>query len=68
MSRPSAQLLITIDEAGQINVTGPINDPVLAYGMLECARDAIKDFNDHQQRRIVPADSESLSFVGRGVQ
>lgn len=59
-----AQLLITIDEAGKINITGPIDDPILAYGMLECARDAIRDFNDEQNRRIIPGDARALADVG----
>jgi hypothetical protein len=59
-----AQLVVTIDEAGKISVTGPINDPILAYGMLECARDAIKDFNDQQAKRIIPGSPHELSLVG----
>jgi hypothetical protein len=57
------QLLITLDETGKINVAGPIDDPILAYGLLECARDAIRDFNDQQQRRIVPGTPEALALV-----
>jgi hypothetical protein len=38
-------------------VTGPIDNKLLCYGLLECARDAIKDFNDQraQKSAILPA-------------
>lgn len=61
---PKAQLLITIEHDGKIGVEGPIDDPLLAYGMLECARDAIRDFNDQQKQRIVPGDARALADVG----
>jgi hypothetical protein len=54
-----AQLTITIEDDGRINVNGPINDKLLSYGMLECARDAIKDHAAKNQQRIqlVPGDA-----------
>ena len=41
------QLLIEMNEQGQVNVSGPINQKMLCYGLLDCARDAIKDFTDN---------------------
>jgi hypothetical protein len=38
------QLIINIDEKGQINVTGPIENKLLCYGILECARQAIQNY------------------------
>lgn len=63
MADVKAQLVITIAEGGKINVTGPIDDPILAYGMLEVARDVVREFNDQQNRRIVPASTEELSAL-----
>jgi hypothetical protein len=40
------QLLIEMNEQGQITVNGPIGQKMLCYGMLDCARDAIKDYTD----------------------
>ena len=40
------QLLIMMDEAGNIGIEGPIEQKMLCYGLLDCARDAIKDYND----------------------
>lgn len=64
MADIKAQLVITIAEGGKINVTGPIDDPILAYGMLEVARDVIRDYNAEQQQRIVRPDARSLADVG----
>jgi hypothetical protein len=37
------QILITLN-GNQVQVQGPIDNKVLCYGMLEMARDAIKDY------------------------
>lgn len=39
------KLEITMNvETGNVNVSGPVENKGLCYGMLEMARDAIKDF------------------------
>lgn len=40
-----AKLEITLDDKGSINVQGPIDNKLLAYGLLEAAHDAIQDHN-----------------------
>ena len=39
-----AVLTITIEDNGSISVNGPIHDKILAYGMLEGAKDAIREY------------------------
>lgn len=39
-----AKLEIVFEDNGQITVNGPLEDKILAYGMLEAARDAIQEF------------------------
>ena len=39
-----AVLTITWTQDGQIQVNGPINDKILCYGLLEAAKDAIRDY------------------------
>lgn len=48
-----AQLVITWEDNGNINVQGPIENKLITYGLLEAARDAIKDFNDKAASGIV---------------
>jgi hypothetical protein len=50
-----AQLLITLHENGQIQVEGPLENRILCYGLLECARDALRDMKPAEPKRIVPA-------------
>lgn len=38
------------DEQNQVSVDGPINNRLLAYGMLEMARDVIKDYTEKRRR------------------
>jgi hypothetical protein len=37
------QIIIELDAQGQISVGGPIHDKVLCYGLLEAAKDAVRD-------------------------
>jgi len=39
-----AVMTITIEDNGAISVNGPIHDKILAYGMLESAKDAVREF------------------------
>lgn len=48
-----AQLAITMDETGRISVNGPIDNEILAYGLLEKARQAIYEHNQQKKRSIV---------------
>lgn len=43
--KPRAQIVLTLDHAGRLNVTGPIKDAILCYGMMELAKDVIKTYN-----------------------
>jgi hypothetical protein len=49
-------LTITLDQlSGALNVNGPIQNALLCYGMLEAAKDAIRNSASQGERRIVPA-------------
>ena len=37
------QLTITLTAAGQVSVSGPLENSLICYGMLEAAKDAIRD-------------------------
>ena len=37
------QIVITLHDNGQLTVTGPIQNKAMAYGILELAKDAIRD-------------------------
>ncbi len=52
---PQIELVIRVTPDGAINVSGPIHNKSLCYGLLECARDAIKEHVDKMTRSaIVP--------------
>jgi len=49
------QLVITYSpSSGACNVAGPINNKQLCYGIMELAKDAIRDFVAQQQCRVQP--------------
>lgn len=63
------QLLIEMDENRQILISGPIQDKILSYGLLEAARDAIKDFHDKQAKAaVVPATPGDMLALRRNHQ
>lgn len=43
-------MTITLSPDGKIHVKGPISQKLLAYGLLEAARDAINE--EHQRQRL----------------
>lgn len=47
------ELIIRVDDAGQISVTGPIDNPLIAYGLLEAGRDAIRAHHEQAAKRLV---------------
>lgn len=39
---PDIQLIVTMTDTGQVGVQGPIDNPILCYGLLEIARQSIQ--------------------------
>jgi hypothetical protein len=49
-------LTITMNmQNGQVSVSGPIDNKLMAYGMLASAKDAIYDYGKQQERLVQPA-------------
>jgi hypothetical protein len=63
---PQIQLTITLDDNGAINVNGPIDNPLVCYGLLVMAKDAIAAHIANQARRVQPAPAHALSIIGHG--
>lgn len=59
------QLVITIDDGGKLNVTGPIKDKARSYGMLELAKDAIREFHDKPPQVQEPTP-EDIAILTKG--
>ena len=38
------EIRITMNELGQVSVTGPLANRAMVYGMLELAKDAVRDY------------------------
>lgn len=55
------QLTITMDDNGNVQVQGPINNRSLAYGMLGAARDAIYDHLKTQAASVQPPTTAELA-------
>lgn len=49
---PLIRLIIELQD-GKLNVNGPIHDKTLCYGLLESAKDAIRDYVAENQSPIL---------------
>ena len=56
-------LTITRMENGQVSLQGPISDQLLCYGLLEVARDAVKQFNDDRKKQAPKIEVPSPGMV-----
>ena len=60
------QLIVTLTDDGEsknVQVQGPIKDKVLCYGMLEMAKDAIRDYRPPPSLRV--AGPEEVDILRR---
>ena len=51
-TEPKFVLTVALMHNGSVVVNGPIQDRILCYGLLEAARDAIRDFKPDQAQQI----------------
>jgi hypothetical protein len=59
-----AQLIISITDTGKVEVSGPINDKLTCYAMLEAGKDAIREFHESQAKsKIVPANGAAVDML-----
>ena len=54
------QLVITLEDNGQLNVNGPLDNLLMCYGMLQLAHDSIKDYAVLKQQRVRLATPGSM--------
>lgn len=48
------RLIVTLSEDGKVNVNGPLTDKILCYGLLEAAKDAVKNFSLEKSNIVRP--------------
>lgn len=49
------QLVITLTDEGQLNVSGPIDNKMLCYGILEVAKEVVAERARQSQKLVQPA-------------
>ena len=50
------RLVIEVSAQNGVTVSGPIHDKILCFGLLECAKDAVRDHITRQvaDKRVIP--------------
>lgn len=48
---PMHTINITMFQSGALQVTGPLDNPIIAYGLLEAARDVVRASIEDQQKK-----------------
>lgn len=56
-----AELKITMDDAGGVSVEGAIDNKLLAYGLLEVARESISNHHQAAQRKVQPITTADIA-------
>ncbi|MFW6206963.1 MAG: hypothetical protein ACOC5J_03420 [Gemmatimonadota bacterium] len=60
-----AKMEIRLTDEGEVRVRGPLQNPLLCYGLLEAAKDAIRENKATGPRIQPPTDGDLDSFLGR---
>jgi hypothetical protein len=60
-----AQITVTMTDDGKVNVNGPMENKILAYGLLEVGKEVVRAFNDQQAKLVQPAPPGSAEFLAR---
>lgn len=62
----AAQLVVTVNDAGAVNVTGPIDDLILCLGLLEAGKVSLIDYARAKAERaggvqsVAPGQGDAL--------
>ena len=56
------ELKITLRDDGVLEVTGPINDKILSYGMLEMAKTVIQNIKNENKIMPVPPGAKIVEI------
>lgn len=58
-----AQLVITLQDDGQVGLNGPLQDPILCYGLLELGKDALRRFSQEPKPLVQPAPAAAIPML-----
>jgi len=59
----AVELIIRLNAAGKVEVTGPVEQRLVCYGLLEVARDVIAAYQPAESR-IVPPPAAVIPMIG----
>ena len=48
-----AEIIVRLMANGQIQINGPLTNKMLIYGMLECAKDAVRELGIKAEQSII---------------
>ena len=64
MEEPQAVFQIALNANGSVSISGPINNKILCYGLLEAGRAALDDYVPQEQPGIVLLPQPHVRFNG----
>lgn len=65
---PEIKLVITTTPEGAVTVEGPIDQPILCYGLLGVAHDVIRDHCERKARTAEPLVKPAFGMVPAGLR
>lgn len=62
----SITITVILERDGSVNVSGPLNNPVLCYGLLESGKDAVRRYVAEQSEKRIITPPQGLTLVDGG--
>jgi len=64
MPKLVAEMKISMDEAGQVQVEGPLDNKILFYGLLEVAKETCVAHHKNKERLVQPIPASAIQHFG----
>lgn len=58
---PQTRLIIELMPDGRVNMNGPLGNKTLCYGLLEVAKDIVRDWTKDNEKRVKLVDASILA-------
>lgn len=65
--QPVTTITITLEQNGNVNMQGPIQDKILCYGLIEAAREAISAWHAAQPKHGLALAKSIPPLNGSGI-
>jgi hypothetical protein len=63
MSKVAISITINVTDDGKVGMVGPLHDKVLCFGLLEVAKDIVREHKSQQPSTIIPMNGRIPGLI-----